>query len=187
LTDIPVDEINRRFKGRKPAVMRPAPAPESAAPAMSATYPARPLTAQDRAERQILGILLLQPHRWHQVQQRVHLEDFAHEGHRRVAELYWNHQRDEGEPVYNEFLGTLAEPALSEIAMLAVDEVEALDDPDRVLADALAWLDHRLRVQEEQKLLAQLRRTSNSATEVTEIELLKVLSESRRRPDLHRA
>ena len=186
LTDIPVDEINRRFRGRK-ATPGVRPAPESPAPAVPASHPARPLTAQDRAERQILGILLLQPHRWHQVQQLVHLEDFAHDGHHRLAELYWNHQRDEGEPVFNEFLGTLGEPALSEIAMLAVDEVESLDDPDRVLADALAWLEHRRRVREEQKLLAALRRNSSSASESNEIELLKVLTESRRRPDLHRA
>jgi hypothetical protein len=117
----------------------------------------------------------------------VHLEDFAHEGHRRLAEIYWNHQRDEGEPVFNEFLGSLGEPALAEIAMLAVDEVEALDDPDRVLSEALAWLEHRRRVQEEQKLLAALRRSSDGASDNNDIELLKVLTESRRRPDLHRA
>lgn len=187
LTDIPVAELNRRFKAQKRPPMRPEPIAESAAPPMPASQPARPLTAQDRAERQILGILLLQPHRWHEVQRVVHLEDFAHEGHHRVAELYWNHQRDEGEPVFNEFLGTLAEPALSEIAMLAVDEVEALDDADRVLAEALAWLDRRRRVRDEQKLLATLRRKSDSVSEDTEIELLKVLSESRRQPDLHRA
>lgn len=187
LTDIPVDELNRRFRRPRAAPPRPqtaAPAAESTAPN---PYAARPLTAQDRAERQILGILLLQPHRWQEVQHTVHLEDFVHQGHRRLAEIYWNHQRDEGEPVFNEFLGSLGEPALAEIAMLAVDEVEALDDPDRVLSEALGWLEHQRRVQEEQKLLAALRRSSDSSAENNDIELLKVLTESRRRPDLHRA
>jgi DNA primase len=182
LTDIPVAELNRRFKGRKAPPQRPqeaAPARQNVAPV---SYPARPLTAQDRAERQILGILLLQPHRWHEVQRVVQLE-----GHRKLAGIYWNHQRDEGEPVFNEFLGSLGEPALTELAMLAVDEVEALDDADRVLSEALAWLDHRRRVQEEQKLLAALRRSSDNASDGNEIELLKTLTESRRRPDLHRA
>lgn len=187
LTDIPVDELNRRFKRAKPVLPRQqavAPAAQSIVPK---SYPARPLTAQDRAERQILGILLVQPHRWHDVQQVVHLEDFVHEGHRSLAEIYWNHQRDEGEPVFNEFLGSLGEPALAEIAMLAVDEVEALNDADRVLSEALAWLEHQRRVQGEQKLLAALRRSSDGASESNDIELLKVLTESRRRPDLHRA
>jgi len=187
LTDIPVDELNRRFRSRKALGNRPAPSPAEQQGAVPTSYPARPLTAQDRAERQILGILLLQPHRWHEVQRAVRLEDFAHEGHHRLAEIYWNHQRDEGEPVFNEFLGTLGEPALAEIAMLAVDEVEALDDADQVLAEALVWLEHRHRVQEEQKLLAGLRRSSENASEDNEIELLKGLYESRLRPDLHRA
>jgi DNA primase len=187
LTDIPVNELNRRFKGRKAVPFRPQAAEPPPGNAVPVSYPARPLTAQDRAERQILGILLLQPHRWHDVQSVVHPEDFAHEGHHRLAEIYWNHQRDEGEPVFNEFLGTLGEPALAEFAMLAVDEVEAFDDADRVLSEALAWFDHRRRVQEEQKLLAALRRNSGSASDDNEIELLKVLTESRRRPDLHRA
>lgn len=193
LTDIPVDELNRRFRGRKAVGSRAAASePAQQAPVVT-PYPKRPLTAQDRAERQILGILLLQPHRWHEVQRSVRLEDFAHEGHHRLAEIYWNHQRDEGEPVLNEFLGTLGEPALAEIAMLAVDEVEALDGADQVLAEALAWLEHRRRVREEQKLLAALRRSSDGVSEndesskSNEIEMLKVLSESRRRPDLHRA
>jgi DNA primase len=187
LTDIPVDELNRRFRGRKPVGNRPVSTPAAPQDPAPVTYPARPLTAQDRAERQILGILLLQPHRWHEVQRAVHLEDFAHEGHKRLAEIYWDHQRDEGEPVFNEFLGTLGEPALAEIAMLAVDEVEALDDADCVLSEALLWLDHRHRVQEEQKLLAALRRSSENASVDSEIELLKGLYESRLRPDLHRA
>ena len=167
LTDIPVDELNRRFRRSKPVPPRPqavAPAAQSVVPK---SYPARPLTAQDRAERQILGILLVQPHRWHEVQRVVHLEDFVHEGHRCLAEIYWNHQRDEGEPVFNEFLGSLGEPALTEIAMLAVDEVEALNDPDRVLSEALAWLEHQRRVQGEQKLLAALRRNSEGPLRVT--------------------
>jgi hypothetical protein len=59
------------------------------------------------AERHILGALLSEPHRWHNVQQSVHVEDFTDAPRRRLAEVYWAHQRDEGEPVFNEFLGLL--------------------------------------------------------------------------------
>jgi hypothetical protein len=187
LTDIPVDELNRRFRLRKPAQRIAAAPADSATPQPVSSEPARPLTAQDRAERWILGILLIGPHRWHEVQQVVHLEDFVNEGHKRLAEIYWNHQRDEGEPVFNEFLGTVKEPLIAEIAVRAVEEVEALDDPELILPEALAYLARQRRVKEEQKLVAASRRTTGNANTVDEIALLKELTESRRTPDLHRA
>ena len=70
------------------------------------------------AERWILGMLLVEPHRWHDVQVDVQSEDFTDARHRRIAEVYWNYQRDEGEPVFNEFLGCLDEdPDLAELAV----------------------------------------------------------------------
>jgi hypothetical protein len=91
--------------------------------------PPRPLDATARAERWILGILLLEPHRWSRVQRHVHVDDFAADSVlRRLAELYWDYQRHEGEPVFNEFLGILGESdsALAEAAVESVDEVERL-------------------------------------------------------------
>ena len=38
--------------------------------------------AQDLAERQILGVLLLEPQRWHDVQQTVAPSDFTDEARR---------------------------------------------------------------------------------------------------------
>jgi DNA primase len=187
LTDIPVDELNRRFRISKKSTQRAPVLAEGAEARPAAPEAARQLTAQDRAERWILGILLIQPHRWHEVQQTVHLEDFAHEGHRRLAEIYWNYQRDEGEAVFNEFLGALQDPALAEIAVQSVDEVESLDDPELVLPEALKYLERQRRVKEEQKLLAASRRTSGISDAADEIALLKELTESRRQPDLHRA
>ena len=187
LTDIPTDELNKRFRVRRAPVKSAsssAPGPVGAGPAVE---PAGPVTGRDRAERWILGILLLHPHRWHEIQRAVHLEDFARDRHRRLAEIYWNHQRDEGEPVFNEFLGTLPEASLVETAIQAVDEVEDLDQLDQVVAEALAFFDRSRRVQAEQKLVAASRRTSDSGTERDEIELLTKLSESRRLPDLYRA
>src|SRR6185437_13834555 len=126
-----VEELNRRFRVKRTAQRAMAAPAESVPEQALAQEPARPLTAQDRAERWLLGILLIQPHRWHEVQQKAHLEDFVNEAHRRLAEIYWDHQRDEGEPVFNEFLGTLREPLLAELAIQAVEEVESLDDPEQ--------------------------------------------------------
>ena len=114
LTDIPIDELNRRFRSRNPR-RRPDPAPATPAGETTET-PAPveaqgPLTAQDREELWFMGILLFNPHRWHEVQRWMHVEDFARPAHRGLAELYWAHQRDEGEPVFNEFLGAVVEPA----------------------------------------------------------------------------
>ena len=191
LTGIPVDELNKRFRSRNPPRRTPAQpvdvAKTEAASAQPVIEPQGPLTAQDRAEMWILGILLLHPHRWHDVQRSMHVEDFARKAHRELAELYWTHQRDEGEPVFNEFLGAIQEPALAEISVQAVDEVEALADPDGVLAEALAYFDRLRRVNEEQKLVAASRRTSSSDSALDEIALLKHMAESRKRPDMHRA
>lgn len=214
LTEIPIDELNRRFKMVRPA--RPA-ANRPAAP--RETYPASaneaqdeapieptkdtsaikrkrgPLTARDRAERWILGILLVEPHRWHDVQVGVHLEDFTDAHHRRIAEVYWAHQRDEGEPVFKEFLGLLRDPDLTELAVELVEEIEGLgkqaEDPnatlDPMLADAVAYLTQAGQVQEEQKLLATLRRTSEENTsEQDELSLFEALVKNNQSTNLHR-
>jgi DNA primase len=207
LTEIPREELNRRF-GRATVVSTPArtnhpaigPARPSAGPG-----PKRFLSAQDRAERWLLGILLLEPFRWTKVQQSVDVSDFTDPVRRRLAELYWNHQRDEGEPVFNEFLGLLRDggvagsafpdglnvPTGEDLVALAVetvDEVEALADVSTTLVEALAHFDGMRRKRDEQKLMAELRRTSEEHTnEQAEIDLLKQLQEKARTPDLRRA
>ena len=218
LTEIPAEELNRRFTsaknpprraggtGRSPTGARAVPeAPREVSP--------RPLDATARAERWILGILLLEPGRWMDVQHDVHVEDFTIPLHRRLAEAYWEHQRHEGEPVFSEFLGQLNEldSAWVDLAVEAVEEVEKLstgdgeDLPDReqMLREAVAHI-HDVRVKrEDYKLLAELRRTSDerrpgdaekSVVNVedardandAEVALLKQLQEKARRPDLRR-
>ena len=165
----------------------------------------RMLSARDRAERWILGILLANPQWWVQVQKVVGVADFTDERRRRLAEVYWNHQRDEGEPVFNEFLGLLRDggvagsafpdglnvPTGEDLVALAVetvDEVEALADVSTTLVEALAHFDGMRRKRDEQKLMAELRRTSEEHTnEQAEIELLKQLQEKARQSNLRRA
>jgi hypothetical protein len=140
------------------------------------------------------------------------VEDFSVPVHRRLAEVYWDHQRHEGEPVFNEFLGQLggSDAALVDLAVEAVDLVESLsptgaeseDVPSRekMLQEAVNHLGRNRKVREEQKLLAELRRTSHerrpengnesnsagSAPEDFEVALLKQLQEKARQPDLRR-
>jgi DNA primase len=92
------------------------------------------------AERWILGILLLEPARWHQVQTQVRPEDFSDPDLRRLAEIYWAHQRDEGEPVFNELLGQLDEAGQKELAIGLLTEVEEQVHRDQALSDAVAKL-----------------------------------------------
>ncbi|MGB7160726.1 MAG: DNA primase [Tepidisphaeraceae bacterium] len=190
LTEVPVDELNKRFRRSKPAsrLARPASAGGSAIEAEQKPTPRGPLTARDRAERWILGILLAEPARWHEVQQDVGPTDFAEETRRKLAEIYWIHQRDEGETVFSEFLSHLTEhPALTELAVELVDEIEVLENAAQHLADSIGHLREIRSRSEEQKLTAELRRTSDGKLpEQDEIDLLKKLQDKARTPDLRR-
>jgi DNA primase len=207
LTEIPREELNRRFGRPKAAVPGQVNQPSivPAKPTANRAGPKRILSAQDRAERWLLGILLLEPFRWTKVQQSVDVSDFTDPVRRRLAELYWNYQRDEGEPVFNEFLGLLRDggvagsdspdgvnvPTGDDLVALAVetvDEVEALADPSTTLVESLAHFEAVRRKRDEQKLMAELRRTSEERTdEQAEIDLLKRLQEKARMTDLRRS
>ena len=143
-------------------------------------------TAQDTAERHILGILLVEPGRWHGVLKDVDVADFADPLKRKLAELYWSHQRDEGEPVFSEFLSQLAEADLAEVAIELVEEVESLPSVDDALKGALLHFQEERRRREERKLVAQLRRTEDQLGEQDEVSLLKKLQERVRKPDMLR-
>jgi DNA primase len=194
LTEMPVADLNQVFRlsRAKPTRAAAQPAPESAAP----------IDANIRAQRWILGALLSEPHRWREVQAHVHVEDFSDPMMRTIAEAYWSHQRDEGEPVLNEFLSALSDGA-KEVAIELVQEVEQLADTQRTLADALAHLAQQRRREQERKLVAELRRTSDAKRAAAEgntlgnepgqhrddqdeIALLAKLQEQARRPDLGR-
>jgi DNA primase len=192
LTEVPVDELNKRFRTTKSSANRMA-RPASAAGSAhegdrKPAAPRGPVTARDRAERWILGILLSEPQRWHEAQQEISPADFADPTRRKVAEIYWGHQRDEGEPVFAEFLSYLTEhPTLTELAVELVDEIESLEDASQHLKDSVQHLAEIRRRGEEQKLVAELRRTSDTRRpEQDDVDLLKKLQDKARTPDLRR-
>jgi DNA primase len=198
LTEMPVDELNRMFRVHKPLRQ---PAAEARARTASVRNEANP--AQLRAQRWIIGVLLNEPNRWVAVQKHVDLEDFvaADERLRRIAKVFWAYQRDEGEPVLNEFLSLLDEPA-KELAVELVQEVEAMADLERTLNGAIEHLEQQRLRDEQRKLVAELRRTGEQNEKTNEDEnggekdrkadvkdevaLLKQLQEQARRPDLGR-
>ena len=109
------------------------------------------------------------------------------ENRRAIAEVYWAYQRDEGEPVFSEFLDHLASTPLKELAISLLEETEGLQDANLMLADALqhfAAADQRI---EQRKLLAGLQRTSdNPQSFQDDSSILKKLQEQARQPDLRR-
>lgn len=189
LTGIPVEQLQRRLASVKPAARpaQPAPAAQTSADPRD-VQPSPPiaqqrrktgiLSARDRAECWILGTLLLFPDKWRSVQTQVSPEDFTETRRRRLAEVYWNYQRDEGEPVFSELLAMLDDAVaaggsgdpvsgaeLRELAIEVTEEVEALfggsNDPNQAVADAIAHLQSHRDAQEKQKLIASLRRSSD--------------------------
>ena len=189
------EELHRRYgRAAKKMSGRPAPVASKGEAAPAPRPPRRQPTAQDTAERHILGVLLSEPSRWHNVQQSVHVEDFTDAVRRQLAAVYWAHQRDEGEPVFNEFLSQLSEidkgqqpPAgLAELAIELVEEAEALPGLDDALKGAVLHLDEVRRRRENQKLTAQLQRKDEQLGEQDEVSLLRKLQEKNRQPDLRR-
>jgi len=200
-TGLPEAELHRRYgkapRGRARSTTTPATTAQVSAvgePINNAPVGRALPDATTQAERQILGVLLLEPNRWHDLQQTVGPADFTDANRRRLAELYWAVQRDEGEPVFNQFLSQLTgEPALVELAVELVDEAQALPSLDDALAGAVLHLGDVRRRRKEQKLIAELPRTKEhqaeqQAAETSDIEVsvLRQLSDLGRQPQLKR-
>jgi DNA primase len=185
LVEIPVEELHRRFGGKRRTAALPAKGdvrPAAAGP----RQPAVP-TAQDSAERWVLGGVLLEPKRWQQVQLSVQVEDFQEPVRRKLADIVWAHQREEGEPVFNELLAGLPEDSLRTLAIELVEEVEQLAETDQLLRGALEHFAEVRRKREDERTVAEARRvTGQNASEQSEVELLKRLQESARTPNLRR-
>jgi DNA primase len=164
LTEIPIDDLHRRFRKKKTAV----PSVTDGAVEQVAAVAKLPL-AQELAERQMLGILLREPSRWHELRNQIHAEDFADPERRALAQAYWEHQQHVGEPVFSEFLSDLQNEASKELAVDLVDLAEQLGEVEETLNGALKYLEEERKRREEQKQLAELRRISqqNAGPEAT--------------------
>jgi len=188
LTEIPVEILHRKFgkTGQKEA-KRPISGQNVETERPTAAAAARPHDGRYLAESQVLGVLLLQPQRWGKVQTVISVEDFGDPRLNSMARVYWDHQREEGEPVFNEFIDSLKEAELKSLAIELADAVEELD-LEVTLSGALQYLAESKWRGEEQKMVAALRRDGSESgmSEQEQIKLLMKLQESARRPDLRR-
>jgi hypothetical protein len=190
LTEIAVPELNRRFRldgpPRRGTAAATAHAQQTQEPKMGVCGPL-PL-ARQRAEGYILGLLLLEPGRWQAVQKQIEPADFTDPQLRQIVELFWSHQRNEGEPKLNEFLGLLEEPQLKSVAMRWVDEASAAAEPEAVLTGSLGHLSDERRRVDERKLIDRLRRTEQQLPPdvSADVDDLRQLQEKARQPDLRR-
>ena len=195
LTGIEVEELNRRFRAWKthaPKGMR-APVNESAGDGSGGegeeiveapvAMPRGPKTAQVRAERQVLGALLATPGWWHEVQKDVLLDDFCEADNHRLAEVYWDYQRNEGEPQFAEFLVVLKGLKLSELAIELLQEAEAFADIAVLIRDGVSYLKSAREMREFAKLRAQSMRKIGDEDS---LELLKKFTERAKGPDNRR-
>jgi DNA primase len=191
LTDIPVEVLHRKFgkTGQKEA--RTPISVQNMEATGSAGGSARPVDGRYLAESQVLGLLLTAPRIWGRVQTVLSVEDFGDPRLKSLAEVYWNHQREEGEPVFNEFIDSLKEAELKSLAIELADAVEELE-LEVTLYGALQYLAESRHRIEEQKIVATLRRDGDrdvggaGLSEEEQIKLLTKLQESARRPDLRR-
>lgn len=200
LTETPMEELNRRFR-TKPAKKRPAArvlaagspqAPQVAEPGEPNTnVPATRLTARQRAEGFILGLLFTEPGRWHRIQQELKPGDFTDDSLRRIAEIFWRHLQDEGEPVFNEFLNLISDVELKSIAVKWANEAADGIERERYLADSLGHIIRERETEERRRLVVELRQTANppegtQGNMSSDIETLRKLQEKARHPDLMR-
>jgi DNA primase len=163
LTEIPVDELHRRFRPKSAGSesRRTEGSPGSQGSTDTGDVRKLPL-ARELAEREIMGILLREPARWHRVQLVVHPEDFGEVNRRKLAEVYWQHQQDEGEPVFSEFLGVLTDAGAKAAAVELMELAERIEDGkvEERLQGALNYLEEERRRREQEKQLANVRRIS---------------------------
>jgi len=183
LTEVSIDELNRRFKVKKGA--KPQGTQVERRSETNNRVPTVPV-AQDLVERQILGILLAEPAKWHDLQQVVDVADFKDEQRRRLAEMYWQRQRDDGEPVFREFLSDLNDESLKELAVELVEAADKWADLNDTLNQAALYLAEVRHEGERQKQLARVRRNDAQSGEQDEVSQLRKLSEQCRQPNLRR-
>jgi DNA primase len=203
LTDIPVDQLNRRFAARRFTASRAPAAPvipdengeippavgaDSQSPAAT-PEPPRPMLplAQELAERHLLGAMLLHPEAWQAVQLHVSPDDFLDPQRHTLATRYWDHQRNEGEPVFNEFLSVLEDPRLVELAVQVVDECEKLPDVNELVTSSVQYVLYTRQRRERARISAQLKRQDDGVeNDEDAIDKLQKLTDSARTPDMRR-
>jgi DNA primase len=193
LAKISMEELNRRFRIR-PGKGRPAIPAQVADAAVPKSYaPANVPTARQRAEGFILGLLFAEPGRWHQIQQELTPSDFTDDSLRRIAELFWQHLKGEGEPLFNEFLTVLSDVELKSIAVKWADEVINLPESEKeeYFSQSMRHIMRDRDIAEREALLVKCRLADEQSPaekgdRSAEKDNLRKMQEKARHPDLKR-
>ncbi|MGA3067010.1 MAG: DNA primase [Tepidisphaeraceae bacterium] len=164
LTEIPVEQLSRRFKVKSPPRRARTDAQVAARGEPNINAPSPVPTARQNAEGFIIGLLLLEPEHWDRVQQGIAPAEFTEEGLRRIAEVIWRRQEDEGAPVFSEFLNLLEEAELKSLAVRWVEEASNTPDAQATLDGCLRHLAEVGEREKGRQLIAQLRRTGIEST-----------------------
>jgi DNA primase len=188
LTDIPAEELHRRFRTTRPARQA------------QAAAPVRPMNdihdvgggpgavpAADKSERWLLGAVLSEPQRWFHIQSLVALDDFSDPVRRKLAEIIWEHQRHSGEVVFSAIIDALEEDSLKSLAIELAAEVEQMPDLQTAVDGATAYLIHLRATREQRNNYADARKPAvDKADDSAAIEALRKLQERARQADLRR-
>jgi DNA primase len=180
-TEIPMDDLNRRFRVRR----SPAASSIARTPGESEQGPSVPIrqvpTARRQAERSILGGLLHLPELWAPIQQVLDCQDFITDDIRPLANWYWDYQRHEGATVLEELIGVLDDQVLKSQVIELAAEVEAVNNLQRMLEEAVQFVQREKDRSQRQKLVNDLRRSSNEQrNDEAEVDALRRLTEAAR-------
>jgi hypothetical protein len=182
LTGFPIAAIQQRIKRSQKRTM-PRRTGASAQVAASRQPNTQVPTARERAEAFVLGYLLREPSQWHAAQTAIDPRDFTPGPRRELAEIYWRHQRDEGEPVLSELLALLQdEPEVKLLAVELAQGMSEVSEPGKMLEAHLQYL------QRERERLAQreLESRLRGGAAQDEAAILEMISASTRVPDPRR-
>lgn len=141
LVNVPIDELNRRFRASPPPRRRAAVTEvaqiaeydESNGIVDTAAGP----SAQETAEKQLLACLLLQPDRWIDVQREVQPSDFVDDRRRELAEAFWEVSRHDGEPELAQFITDLPNESVRQLAVELANEWDERIDIEQAVSGAV--------------------------------------------------
>lgn len=194
MVDVPVDVLGKRIASLQKPKRTVRPAVEASQEAGTASQNEKSdanmglPSGRRTAEAHILAVLLLEPARWAAAQKLVGPGDFTDDRLAELALTYWNHQREEGEPVFNEFLALLSEQGLSNVAVEIVEDVKDGGPVEQLLAGALDFIAQERHRDQQRLLQARLRKTGDDPESASQnIDLLRQLQDKARRPDMRRS
>jgi hypothetical protein len=182
LTGIATEELQSRIRAIRSSNARAnGPKPQPARP-IAMPRGNRPLSARERAERDLLGAILNEPNLWEAVQAKIGPADIASPDLRQLAETLWDAHRNEGTLPLSELLDVI-DPETKSVALESAAAAQQRGDPKRLIEVSLADL------QAEIRRAADAQRMKNPVapqSEADELDMLRQAAERAKQADLKR-